>query len=230
MKYYFRYVEEIKPPLNGAMLRGLSVDKAANGHFLIKASDKIGMKTKDFIDLAVDQHDELADEVQLEITKSESRDTVSRLSNLYHKTHGKNLVPKSEESIQVKLIGDMGMQVPVIGFADLITEDDMIVDTKVRSQNRALDLSRDIQLITYSKITNISKVAIAQVVDTKEPKSDLIVHEVNELSINSVSQKIRSVSGAIRKRVFLPAPEGSWYCSKKWCFYWNICPYGESSK
>ena len=71
---------------------------------------------------------------------------------------------------------------------------------------------------------------IAQVVDTKEPKSDLIVHEVNELSINSVTQKIRSVSGAIRKRVFLPAPEGSWYCSKKWCFYWKICPYGESSK
>ena len=92
------------------MLRGLSVDKAANGHFLIKASDKIGMKTKDFIDLAVDQHDELADEVQLEISKSESRDTVSRLSDLYHKTHGKNLVPKSEESIQVKLVGDMGMQ------------------------------------------------------------------------------------------------------------------------
>ena len=122
------------------------------------------------------------------------------------------------------------MQVPVIGFVDLITEDDMIVDTKVRSQNRAIDLSRDIQLVTYSKITNINKIAIAQVVDTKEPKSDLIVHEVSELSISSVSQKIRSVSGAIRKRVFLPAPEGSWYCSKKWCFYWKICPYGESSK
>ena len=54
MKYYFRYVEEIKPPLNGAMLRGLSVDKAANGHFLVKASNKVGMKPKDFIDLAVD--------------------------------------------------------------------------------------------------------------------------------------------------------------------------------
>ncbi|MBM01263.1 MAG: hypothetical protein CL762_00880 [Chloroflexi bacterium] len=230
MKYYFRYIEEIKPPLNGAMLRGLSVDKAANGHFLIKASNRIGMKPQDFIDLAIVQHDELVDEVQLDVSKAESRDTVSRLSSLYHETHGKSLVPKSEESIQVKLIGDMGMQVPVIGFADLITEDNMIVDTKVRSQNRAIDLSRDIQLVTYSKIANINKIAIAQVVDTKEPKSDLIVHEVSELSISSVSQKIRSVSGAIRKRVFLPAPEGSWYCSKKWCFYWNICPYGESSK
>ena len=122
------------------------------------------------------------------------------------------------------------IEVILVTVVTVVTEDDIIVDTKVRSQNRALDLSRDIQLITYSKITNISKVAIAQVVDTKEPKSDLIVHEVNELSINSVTQKIRSVSGAIRKRVFLPAPEGSWYCSKKWCFYWEICPYGESSK
>ena len=68
------------------MLRGLSIDRAANGHFLIKSTNSKGMQNKDFIDLAIDQHDQLADEVDLEVEKSESRDRVMRLSDLYHKT------------------------------------------------------------------------------------------------------------------------------------------------
>ena len=229
MKYYFRYVEEIKAPLNGSMLRGLSIDRAANGHFLIKSTNSKGMQNKDFIDLAIDQHDQLADEVDLEVEKSESRDRVMRLSDLYHKTHGQNLMPASEESVQVRLQGDLGIQVPVVGFADLITEDGTIVDTKVRSQDRKVDLSRDLQLVTYAHITKIMKVAIAQVVDTKVPKSELLTQTIDQHAIDATSQKIRTVSGAIRKRVFLPAPEGSWYCSEKWCFYWKICPYGEKA-
>ena len=33
--------------------------------------------------------------------------------------------------------------------------------------------------------------------------------------------EIKSVRNGIKKKVFLPAPEGSWYCSEKWCSFWN---------
>lgn len=32
------------------------------------------------------------------------------------------------------------------------------------------------------------------------------------------------VRAAIEKEVFVPAPEGAWYCSPKWCGHWHICP------
>ena len=25
---------------------------------------------------------------------------------------------------------------------------------------------------------------------------------------------------------YLPAAEDSWWCSERWCGYWNICPFG----
>jgi len=34
---------------------------------------------------------------------------------------------------------------------------------------------------------------------------------------------VNQVHRAIKAGVALPAPEGAWYCSKKWCGYWEQC-------
>ena len=117
--------------------------------------------------------------------------------------------------------------VPVLGFADLITKDGVVIDNKVRKQNRVNDLTKDIQLVTYADVGNFSKVGIALVTDNKNPKAEIYTAQISDSSKSLVRERIKSVRNGIKKKVFLPAPEGSWYCSEKWCSFWNICPYGD---
>ena len=228
MKYYFRYFERIGAPPTGPMIRGSSVDKAANNHFDVKADNGVGLKRNDFVDVAVSEHDSNADSAEMDLTKQTSRDRLAEISKKYHTTHAQELIPLSKDSVQLKLNGDIGLDVPVLGFADLITKDGIVIDNKVRKQNRVNDLTKDIQLVTYADVGNFNKVGIALVTDNKQPKAQIYTANINDASKSLVRQRIKSVREGINKNVFLPAPEGSWYCSEKWCSFWNICPYGSS--
>ena len=227
MKYYFQYFEKIKTFPTGPMIRGSSVDKAANDHFDIKADNGVGLKRKDFVDHAVSEHDNNAEVAEMDITKQTSRDRLAEISKKYHVTHAQKLTPLSKNAVQLKINGDIGLDIPVLGFADLITKDGVVIDNKVRKQNRVNDLTKDIQLVTYADVGNFSKVGIALVTDNKNPKAEIYTAQISDSSKSLVRERIKSVRNGIKKKGFLPAPEGSWYCSEKWCSFWNICPYGD---
>ena len=65
------------------MIRGSSVDKAANDHFDIKADNGVGLKRNDFVDLAVSEHDNNAEVAEMDITKQTSRDRLAEISKKY---------------------------------------------------------------------------------------------------------------------------------------------------
>ena len=39
--------------------------------------------------------------------------------------------------------------------------------------------------------------------------------------------KISLIQKGIDAGTFLPAAEGDWGCSQKWCEYWTSCPYAQ---
>ena len=53
MQYYYRYVEGIPEKMGSAVLRGTSVDNAANEHFLKQAQTNKGLTQSQFVDFAV---------------------------------------------------------------------------------------------------------------------------------------------------------------------------------
>lgn len=230
LQYHFKYFEKIPIRTNDAMLRGSSIDKASNEHFETKAINDTGITENDFVDLAVSEHDTLADETEFDITKNESRDKTANASQKYHNIHGQNLIPSRENPTQIKIEEDMGNGQTFVGYVDLLTEDNRIVDTKVKARDIVNDVESDLQLNAYANFLNVDQVGIALVTTTKIPKAPFYPGKSSGKSKQIALKRIRSVSDAIDNNIFLPAAEGSWICSEKYCNYWNICDYGAKRK
>jgi len=235
LQYYFSYIEKIPYQINDNMLRGRAVDNAANGHFDTKAQNEIGVSQNDFVDLAVSTHDEEADDTEFkESTVDESRDKTANASKTYHNSHGQALTPgrSSDGSswTQVKVEEDVGDGLVLLGFVDLITDKNTIVDTKVRKADKVVDVEANLQLQTYANLIGSDQVGMASVTTAREPKATFYSGRATKKTKERAIQRIKSVSAAIDSNIFLPAPEGSWVCSEKYCSYWNICDFGAKRK
>ena len=233
IQYYFSYIEGIKTTPNDAMLRGTSVDTSANSHFSKKAINETGITEDNFVDMAVATHDEKSDDTDfLENTKDQSRDKTASASKTYHSVHGQILKPKvsDTEPTQIEIFQDIGDNLTLKGYVDLVTADDVVVDTKVRKADKGIDVETNLQLQTYATILGSSKVGIASVTTAKEPKATYYGGISNETTKKRAMQRIKSVSSAIDSNIFLPAAEGSWICSEKYCGYWNMCDFGAKRK
>ena len=227
MQYYYSYVEGIRSAPTGSMIRGLSVDTAANNHFSKKIENNKGIELSDFVEIAVAEHESKQDETDFSVDaldKNQSKDRVSSLAGVYHRSHGEVFVP---ESVQIKLETVNVNGEKFLGYADLITVDGIVVDNKVRKRHVAPVLSRDIQLVKYAGMSGKRDVGIAIVADVKEPRAYYYQEKITDKHIDIVDKKIDWVKLGIENGIFLPAPEGSWYCSEKWCSYWNICEFGK---
>ena len=233
IQYYFSYIEGIKTLPNDNMLRGTAIDTSANQHFSEKAINEVGISEDNFVDMAVAKHDEESDDVNFqENTKDESRDKTAKASKTYHNVHGQILKPKvgDNEPTQVEIYEDIGDNLTLKGYVDLVTEDNVIVDTKVRKADKQIDVETNLQLQTYATILDSDKVGIASVTTAKEPKATYYGGISNKTTKTRAIQRIKSVSAAIDSNIFLPAQEGSWICSEKYCGYWNMCDFGAKRK
>jgi len=233
IQYYFSYIEGIKTLPNDAMLRGTSVDTSANEHFNEKSQNEVGITENNFVDMAVATHDEKSDDTEfVENTKDESRDKTANASKTYHGVHGQNLKPKLSDNkpTQIEILEDIGDNLTLKGYVDLVTEDDVIVDTKVRKADKSIDVESNLQLQTYATILGSDKVGIASVTTAKDPKATYYGGVSNKTTKKRAIQRIKSVSAAIDSNIFLPAAEGSWACGEKYCGYWNMCDFGAKRK
>tara|TARA_R110002110_G_scaffold260901_3_gene476715 strand:- start:72 stop:887 length:816 start_codon:yes stop_codon:yes gene_type:complete len=246
-KFMYRYVEGLKiPTSSGPLIRGRAIDETANDHFVEKADEKAsgfdkGLEKTDFVDLAVSNHDKIADEQHPDGWASESdisRDKTSKFADLYHGSHGKRLKAKDVDSVQKEIKANIkfpetdyreGIETEFLGYIDLIGADNTVVDNKVKGRNTYGNLARDLQMSLYSWVTGIKDIAIALVLDKKVPEAKYITSTVPEASHTAIQGKVYDVLNGIKHGVFLPAPEGSWVCSSKFCEFWNICDYGDKA-
>ena len=47
---------------------------------------------------------------------------------------------------------------------------------------------------------------------------------------SEITRRANAAVAMIDKEVFLPAPEDSWVCSRKWCGYYDTCPFASGAK
>lgn len=57
----------------------------------------------------------------------------------------------------------------------------------------------------------------------KKPILQRVEGKVTNADREWLFDAINQVHKAIQSGVAMPAPEGSWYCSQKWCGYWDQC-------
>jgi len=236
MKYYYHYIEK-RPvrPISDYALHGSSVDDAANNHFDQVIEDDIGYTQSQFIDQAVNYHDENVDNYELVATKNkdESRDRVAVIGKTYHISYADQFKPLQT---QFKVEQKHNADTDFIGYIDLLTADAKVVDNKVKksmpmNQDTMHNvLPRDLQLVKYADMTNTSVVGMAVVTNTKTPKAEYFEAKVTKQDKVITNNLIKRVTDAIEANVFTPTDSKNWWCGAKWCDFWDICEFGKRRK
>jgi hypothetical protein len=66
-------------------------------------------------------------------------------------------------------------------------------------------------------------------VDLKTPKTVTATAEMTDNNCAAALDRITVAAKSIETGLFPPSTDG-WWCSKKWCGYWDTCPYGSRSQ
>lgn len=227
LQYKYHYIDGNKKPISSAMLRGSSIDHSANLHFTN------GLNNNQFIDYAIDYHDRQEDfegkkqEVIFDITKEKSRDMTKELAETYYG----NFSHLKPSEVQLKVEQPYDENLDFIGYIDLLIPDyngsKLVLDNKVWARDRKVELNKDIQLVKYAELLDAEYVGLAVVhYERNVPKASFKVQKINKKDIDVVNRRIDKAVEGIRKEVFSPPDMSVWWCTPKWCGYWDECEFG----
>jgi hypothetical protein len=124
-----------------------------------------------------------------------------------------------------------GVEVPVIGYIDLITSDGVPCDFKTASRAwYAKKAHEEMQPDFYLAALTQSGEAPADFrfryyvfTKTKKPKAQIIETKRTPAQLFWMLGMVQEVWQGIQVGVFPPTGPGSWKCSAKYCEFWNIC-------
>ena len=226
LQYKYHYVDKVKKPSNGYMLRGSAIDNSANVHFQNKIEGGKGVSSSQFVDYAVNYHDENSEDIEFDIPKDKSKNAVAELSAVYYEGFG----TMEPSSVQLKLEQKYDDDLDFIGYADMWFPDkSLVLDNKVwmRDKRANPDLTKDIQMVKYAEILGAKQVGLSVVTYVNRvPKVKLIIQDITQKHIEVVKRRIDKAVEGIRKEVYTPPDHSVWWCSEKWCQHWDECDFG----
>lgn len=237
--YRRRYIEgEIIPP-GIALIKGSSVHRGIEYNGRQKIETKLDLKKSDIVDYTVNEYEARTTNEEIKIDKGEKKadiigagkDSVVSLAGLYADEVSPTIQPvEVEKEIDIDFSG-----IKIKSIIDCIDENGNVRDFKTagRSKNQK-EVDESLQLAIYSlayeaAFNKLPLYLILDVlVDTKKPKyQNLFISPPNGV-LRQVNYTVQAVHNAIQKGVFLPAAEGSWSCSEKFCGYWETCPFKQN--
>lgn len=123
-----------------------------------------------------------------------------------------------------------GVDVPVIGYIDLIGEDGVPGDIKTSAKTWSQEQAQaEVQPLFYLAALNQSGEPVRDglfrhyvLVKTKTPQWQVWETRHTNAEIFWLFRMITDVWTGIERGVFVPNP-GSWRCSPKWCDFWWQC-------
>jgi hypothetical protein len=153
-------------------------------------------------------------------------DTI-RLTELYASEVAPEIIPKEvERSFSL----EVGLPLKIAGRIDL--EQDARVDDLKTSGKKWTDdqIEKEIQPIFYSFVheheTGVRPEFYYHIlVSTKKAYRQTQSIKPTDGHYYALFAKLRMFCRMIETGTFLPANPSSWWCSKKWCGYWQTCPY-----
>ena len=249
LQYQYRYVEgKLRPP-GVAMVVGTATHRAVEENLENKIHHGELLSQEEVESLASDAFDAtwLGDEPELsdlekeagkKATKGVAKDKAVQLSSLHHSDIAPILTPETvEEKFRLELIG---RPVDLAGTIDIVEKDGdsyVVRDTKTSGKTPSADTAdRSTQLTMYALAVESSrgkrpeKVTLDYLVKLKKPKSVVLESTRGDEDYQMLMKLVDASSKVIEAGAFMPAPQDAWWCSNRWCGYWNICPYGARGK
>lgn len=183
--------------------------------------------------------------------KAATKDTAVDLAGLHARTLGREIRPVE---IQHKVeIQPTGTDLTIIGYMDIIDLSadplfgvqkigsfpsqpvEVIRDTKTKEKapNQAdADESQQLTMYALLRMAETGRMPDALSLDVlwKTPAKGDLKHVVlptrrTKADFGPLVGRINEGIRAVERGVFIPASEGHWKCSARWCEYWETCPY-----
>jgi hypothetical protein len=127
----------------------------------------------------------------------------------------------------------------IMGILDLADDRDFIRDNKTASKSPNADAAiKSQQLTVYALLFRAftgrreQGVALDTVVMTEAGNLSVKVQESKRdwTDIQSLKRRLEVTIAAIKTGIFPPTDPEAWWCSEKWCGYWDdVCPFGRKA-
>jgi hypothetical protein len=230
----FRYARGLKLPPRGAMTLGSAVDQAVSLNLSQKIYSGEDVSEEQVLDsFSADFDARLKETDWQEEDPGAQKDVGVRLVEAHHRVVAPQIKPESvQEKFLIRTDGgyDLG------GTIDFTEQSGMVGDTKTsRLAYNEQALNKNIQATMYDfayEALRGRKAAgfrfdVLIKPSTTSPKAVPRVQQVHaklgQDDRNWLFDTVAHVDKAIQAGIAMPASEGSWYCSPKWCGYWNMC-------
>jgi hypothetical protein len=248
-QYEFRYVEGLKIPPGVAQIRGRAFHGGIAHNFRQKVGTRQDLPLDEVQGATAEQVDsEFAGEVFLlpeEKTvgvsklKAVTKDEAVRMIGKHHAEIAPAIQPVMVEQKITLRPDPEKFPAEIVGVLDLADEQDFIRDNKTASKTPNADAAQaSQQLTTYALLFRAKTgrkergVALDTVVMTKAGTLSVNVQESTRdgQDIERLKNRMQIALAAIKTGIFPPANPDSWWCSEKWCGYWDsVCPFGRKS-
>lgn len=233
LRHMFRYQMKVKAPHGAHATTGLAVDTSVNHGLTHKAKTGEYVCIEEAVDVCATEFEKRVPETTFKEDEKpgECKDAAIAVVKVHHKTLAPLIKPKT---VQQEFVIETDAGFDIGGTLDYTEEDDTIGDTKTASRQRAgsYEVNRTFQPAMYdyafkaingreSKgwrydiFTRPTKTLPAEY----KPVAGKVTPADHEWLFNGINQVHRAITAGVA----LPAPEGSWYCSEKWCEYWHMC-------
>jgi len=232
-RYMFRYVDGIRMPIGVAATTGSAVDTAINHNLAHKVKTGECVTLEEALDVCATDFEKRLPETSFHEDEKPGEFKDAALSIVKAHTQGLATALKPV-AVQMEFVVETDAGFDIGGTIDIIEEDGQLRDTKTASRQRAssYEVNRSFQPALYdyafTAITGRQSPGWAFDIFTRptktlgveyKPKYGKVTAADHEWLFNGINQVHRAITAGIA----LPAPEGSWYCSEKWCEYWAIC-------
>lgn len=229
---------EIIPP-GIAARRGSATHKAAEINHSQKLTSREDLPVDSLQDAARDEYVRLVKNEGVFIPKdkvsekdkllADGLDAATRLTKLYRET----LAPEIQPILAEKYLTiDAGLELPLAGTIDVLTEDNWLPDIKTADKSKSSgEADNSLQLTFYSGLiaNHIQKwpekISLEILVNTKEPKRQTLETKRGPEHWSNLLLRIQLMIAQLQTGLFPPCDPGAWICSPTWCGYFDSCKY-----
>lgn len=236
-KWHRRYILREYEPVNGKMILGSAVGAAESQHYGLVVESGEGLSLEAVQDeFSAEWDDRIGrEEVDWGTDKpGELKDSGVLALDAYHTHVAPLVVPVSVER-EFNLAWP-GLDWSLTGFLDLEEADGTVADLKVRGKKLGQpDADVDLQPAAYlyarrAEGNPAPRFDFHTMVRTKRPYAEVVTTERTNTQLDTFADRVFLAANEIAWRAenenWSGAVPGSWYCSQRFCGYWDSCKFG----
>lgn len=160
---------------------------------------------------------------------AEAYDHAVILAGVYRKDVAPAIRPRLVEHTMTV---DLGVDVPIEGTLDLVTVDEIIDDIKTTTKKYGEDEAHKSLQITNYNIMYKEKYGhfprgsrLTVLIAKKESEAQVLETSRDETCIPAFKERLIYMIRMVQAGLFPPTEPTNWWCSEKWCNYWQVCRY-----